>query len=262
MGSNFRRWLALVAGFAGTAADFASAQPFLAVPRLPCELATGRSRALLPRAAGFELLGPGAPRWGALVTTGPSGTDVRGEAAAAAVDLGVVRTQLSVSRWGVTFYREMRAGLSASAGGESGLGVLVDARAVRIAGYHDVSGVGAGWFVFGGAGPCKASFSVWPEVVSGAGALFPRAWELNVGVVSTQGALVGDASALGDAPPGVGFRALWRGRRWSFGARLDAASGAITLGAGLGGPLVGVSTIAWSGALGPRTSFGLMGGAS
>jgi hypothetical protein len=162
----------------------------------------------------------------------------------------------------VAFYREMRAGLSASTGGESGLGVLVDARTVRTAGYRAVSGAGAGWFVFGGAGRCRASFSVGPQAVSGSGALFPRAWELNVGVVSTQGALVGDASALGDASPGVGIRALWRGRRWSFDARLDAASGAITLGVGLGGPLVGVSTIAWSGALGPRTSFGLMGGAS
>jgi len=241
----------------------AAAETFLSLPRLPADLgANGAAHIVFP--SGFELLALGGPRWGAMATYGPQGTDVRGLALATRTSVAGGRWQLTGSRWGTAFYREQRAALACLLGWRAGAGVVVDTRSVAMEGAHTRRALGTGWLLHGRVHDFIIVVAGAPRARSGESRLYPDGWggTLAGGADDPNGGrLALEAAAAGAGPMRLAVEASWRGPIWVFSGRLDLASGRLGVGVGFRGrTLSGFSLFRHDELLGVTGSFGVLDG--
>ncbi len=237
----------------------ASAEPFLATARVPTELGVGvPSRIALP--AGFELMRPTGPEWGAVGIAGPTGSGVRGFGLAAATNLAGARLQLTAGRWGTAYYGEQRAAVAGVLGGGAGVGLLLETRSVRMDGFATRRAAGTGWLVHGRVLGLEGVFAPRPSGRLGERALFPGGWSAVISCAGSTGAVALCAESREEAFPRVRLDVWWSGPGWALDTSLDLSTSGLSVGLGVGRrAFCGFSRVRYHGLLGVAGTFGVMG---
>jgi hypothetical protein len=215
---------------------------FLLTPRIATAGPLAETR-LLGTPPGFELLS--APvRWGAHSVRGPSGSEIDAHVAGVASVVGALRTQLTLSTLGTSFYRESRLALAAVTRGTTAFGFAIDARTVGLDGRRSGAAAGLGALVRSRRGVAEGLLALGPSGVWGSSRLFPRAWELGGWLRSdARWAIGARAVGRGDASPGVILESHWSRTPWALRFSLDLDRGSLSVMLAGVDRVAGVATI-------------------